>query len=119
MVDPVFEAVGKLLETANPGRGAEIRDLMGEYFIPDVRKRLPEFGDLIAAEWARYFTIDDMDKLIAFYGTDIGQKLITLQPKISQEMFKLGQAWGERVAGETFQKLQPELKKRGLKSPNI
>jgi hypothetical protein len=119
MVDPMFDAVGKLLEAANPGRGAEIRDLMATYFIPDMRKRLPELGDLIAEEWAHYFTVDDMDKLIGFYQTDLGQKLLAAQPKLSQEAFKLGQAWGEKVAGETFLKMEPELKKRGLKSPNI
>src|SRR3954463_11474021 len=54
MVDPVFDAVSKMLEAVNPGRGAEISDLMATYFIPDMKKHIPELGNLMAEEWARY-----------------------------------------------------------------
>ncbi len=42
-----------------------------------------------------------------------------MQPKLIQDSLQLGEAWGGKVALEVLQKLEPELKKRGLKSPNI
>jgi len=51
MTDTVFPALEKLVEAANPGRAAEVRILMEKYFLPEMRKQLPEFGDLMATEW--------------------------------------------------------------------
>ena len=76
MTDTVFPALEKLVEAANPGRGAEVRTLMEKYFLPEMRKHLPEFGDLMAREWARYFTVAEMDQMLAFYRTDVGLSLI-------------------------------------------
>jgi uncharacterized protein len=107
-----------LIERANPGREADIRDFMTKYFLPEIRKRLPEMEDIMAAEYARYFTIGDMDQMIAFYRSDVGRKVIAVQPKLAKELYALGSSWGERVAEEVFRKLEPQLKNRGLKSPN-
>jgi len=119
IMDPYSEAVERLIEDANPGRGPEVHDFIQNHYLPELRKRLPEATDILATEYARYFTLDDMDKMIAFYRSDVGQKFIALQPKLLQETFKLGQAWGDKVARDVYQKMEPWLKKRGLKSPNI
>ncbi|HKF64256.1 MAG TPA: DUF2059 domain-containing protein [Dongiaceae bacterium] len=119
MTDTIFPAVEKLVEAANPGRAAEVRMLMEKYFLPEMRKHLPEFGDLVAAEWARYFTVAEMDQMLAFYRTDVGQKVIALQPTLFKESYELGQAWGETMARDVFRKIAPELERQGLKSPNI
>jgi hypothetical protein len=119
MLGLVSQSMESLIERANPGHEKEVRDFMTKYYMPEVRRRLPEFGDLMAEEWARYFTAEELDQLIAFYRSDIGQKLIALQPKLMQDGLHLGQAWGEKVAREVYQKMMPWLKKQGLKSPNI
>jgi hypothetical protein len=119
MLGPVSQTMEDLIERANPGREKEVRDFMLKYYIPEVRERLPELSDLLAEEWARYFTAEEIDRLIAFYRSDVGQKLIVLQPKLMQDAFQLGGAWGQRVAREVFRKVQPALEKQGLKSPNI
>jgi hypothetical protein len=108
-----------LTERANPGHEKEVRDFMTNYYMPAVRKRLPELGDLMAEEWARYFTAEELGQLTAFYRSDIGQKLIAVQPQLMQDGLRLGQAWGGKVAREVLRKFEPELKHRGLKSPNI
>ena len=119
MLDPYGEAVAQLVEGANPGRGPEVRDFIQNHYLPELRKRLPEAGDILATEYGRYFTPEELDKMIAFYRSDVGRKFTALQPKLMQETFKLGQAWGDKVARDVYQKMEPELKKRGLKSPNI
>jgi len=73
----------------------------------------------MAEEYARCFTVKELDQLIAFFRTDVGQKMVALQPKLMKDGMQLGREWGEKVAGEAYQKMLPELKKRGLKSPNI
>jgi hypothetical protein len=108
-----------LIERANPGHEKEVRDFMMKYYLPEVRKRLPELGDLMAEEYARYFTAEELGQIVAFYKSDIGQKLIALQPKMMQDAVQLGRDWGGKVAIEVLRKVEPELEKQGLKSPNI
>ncbi len=115
----ISQSMEDLTERANPGHEKEVRDFMTNYYMPEVRKRLPELGDLMAEEWARYFTAEELGQLTAFYRSDIGQKLIAVQPQLMQDGLRLGQAWGGKVAREVLRKFEPELKHRGLKSPNI
>jgi hypothetical protein len=60
-----------------------------------------------------------MDQMLAFYRTDVGQKVIALQPTLFKEGYELGQEWGETMARDVFRKIAPELEKQGLKSPYI
>ena len=119
MTDTVFPALEKLVEAANPGRAAEVRILMEKYFLPEMRKQLPEFGDLMATEWARYFTVAEMEQMLTFYRSDVGRKVISLQPTLFKEGYEIGQEWGETMARDAFRKIAPELEKQGLKSPYI
>ncbi|HEX4570396.1 MAG TPA: DUF2059 domain-containing protein [Dongiaceae bacterium] len=116
---PISQSMEGLLERANPGREKDVREFMLKYYLPEVHKRLPEIGDLMAELWARYFTAAELDQLILFYKSDIGQKVVSLQPRLFQDGMQLGTDWGERVAREALLKMEPELKNRGLKSPNI
>ena len=116
---PISQSMEGLIERANPGREKDVREFMLKYYLPEVHKRLPEIGDLMAELWARYFTAAELDQLIAFYKSDIGQKVVSLQPRLFQDGMQLGTDWGEKVAREALLKMEPELKNRGLKSPNI
>jgi uncharacterized protein len=116
---PISRSMEGLLERANPGREKDVREFMLKYYLPEVHKRLPEIGDLMAEVWARYFTVAELGQLIAFYKSDIGQKVVSLQPRLFQDGMQLGTDWGERIGREALLKMEPELKNRGLKSPNI
>jgi hypothetical protein len=115
----ISQSIEGLIERANPGHEKEVSDFMSKYYLPEIRKRLPELGDLMAEEYARYFTAEELGQLVAFYKSDIGQKLVALQPKMMQDAMQLGRAWGGKVAIEVLRKVEPELEKQGLKSPNI
>jgi hypothetical protein len=119
MLDPIAENVETIIEAANPGCAQQINDIIRKYFTPEFRKRLPEVVDGLAIIWACHFTIDEMDKLIAFNRTDLGQKLIALEPQIFQESVIAGRVFGQNLAREVYEKIRPELKNQGLKAPNI
>jgi hypothetical protein len=118
-LEPISESVTTLIEEVNPGCGPQIVEIMRKYFDPEFRRRLPEFIDQTAVIWARHFTIDEMDKLIAFDRSELGQKVIAQEPQILQESMIMGRAWGQSVAREVYEKIKPELHNQGLKVPNI
>jgi hypothetical protein len=119
MMEPISESLKTLIEELNPGCGPQIVEIMRKYFDPEIRKRLPEVVDQAAVIWARHFTIDEMDKLIAFDRSELGQKMIAQEPQIFQESMIMGRAWGQSVAREIYEKIKPELRNQGLKVPNI
>jgi hypothetical protein len=119
MLTLMEKPLSDLIESVNPGRGKETADLLREKLFPAMRERLPEFTDLAARIYAKHFTVADLEQLIAFYESPIGQKLVAEQPAMLAEMSAVAQAWGENLALDVMRKLEPEFQKRGLTMPNI
>ena len=63
--------------------------------------------DRMVPIYAKYYTQQDMDDLIAFYDTPLGKKLSTVQPQITLESMSVAQQWaaeiGQKVASKTMQ----------------
>ena len=63
--------------------------------------------DQMVPIYAKYYTQQDMDDLIAFYDTPLGKKLSTVQPQITLESMSVAQQWaaeiGQKVAAKIMQ----------------
>ena len=75
--------------------------------------RSGEIVESMAAIYARNFTVDEMQQVISFYRTPIGQKLLDKLPVIFQESVAAGNKFGQAVATELRNRLIEELRKRG------
>ena len=68
--------------------------------------------DRMVPIYAKYYTQQDMDDLIAFYDTPLGKKLSTVQPQITLESMSVAQQWaaeiGQKVASKIMQSSTPE-----------
>lgn len=54
----------------------------------------------------KYFTEEDIQGMIAFYQTPLGQKIISVLPQLAQESSKVGQQYGIEAATRAIKKLQ-------------
>lgn len=61
---------------------------------------------IIIPIYDKYFTEEDIDQLIIFYKSPIGQKMLELYPKISVEAMQAGKAWGEEIANNIIFQLK-------------
>ncbi len=77
-------------------------------------RRKQELYEKIARIYARHFTVDEMNKLIAFYETPVGRKFIQKMPEVMLESQKAGMEWGRAVAQEMFRRAREEAKKKGI-----
>lgn len=109
--------IGQLLEQANPDQGALVRKIMDELVLPELRKSIPEAVDEAAAIYARTFTQAELNEVIAFYQTPVGQKFIERQSALMIELGQAGQAWGQRTAIKVLRDLAPKLKEQGIDVP--
>lgn len=108
-----------LLQSVNPGREEMVGKVLRDRVLPEMRRRLPEFRGLAARVYAQHFTVGELDQLIAFYESPIGQRLVAEQPAMLTEMTRISQVWAQNLATEVLRKLAPEIESQGLKMPNI
>src|SRR5689334_4849978 len=55
-----------------------------------------EMIDLIIPVYDKYYTLDDLKAVNAFYETPVGQKVLSTLPQVMQETMKIGQEWGQK-----------------------
>jgi uncharacterized protein len=67
-----------------------------------------ELIDLILPVYDKYYTQEDLDGMIAFYRSPVGQKVVRTLPDVSREGFVIGQEWGKRKGEEVIKELRAE-----------
>ncbi|HEY4985610.1 MAG TPA: DUF2059 domain-containing protein, partial [Bradyrhizobium sp.] len=75
--------------------------------------------DLMAVSaciYAQHYTGDELRQLKAFYGTPLGQKLISEGPAVLKDSIAVGQAWGRRAGLAAVQHVLARHKKDGDKT---
>ena len=60
----------------------------------------------------KYYTIEDLKAINAFYETSAGQKVISALPQLMQETLKIGEEWGQKIGQEAAEEAEKELKKK-------
>lgn len=67
----------------------------------DFMKELKESTSDLYAEMAKIymesFTEAEIDKILEFYNTPVGQKMVASLPEITKKGMELGQAWGMKL----------------------
>jgi len=88
----------QMIDTLIPQYKKMLPDVPESYWIK-VKKNVDvnELIDLIIPIYVKYYTDDDITKLIEFYESDIGQKMIKISPLMMQDSMDAGQAWGEKM----------------------
>jgi uncharacterized protein len=66
----------------------------------------PQLVDSIAVIYARSFSVEDLQALVAFYTSPTGQRLKNLQPALVSQSTQVGQRWGARIAADVGASLQ-------------
>lgn len=61
---------------------------------------------MIAPVYEKYLTQKDLEEMIKFYQTPLGQKYAKCTPFITQESMQIGQQWGMKIGQEIATKLQ-------------
>jgi hypothetical protein len=67
-----------------------------------------EFTDLMIPVYARHYSLEDLEALIAFYESPLGRRVVSATPAIAQESMALGQRWGQLQAQKVIERLRAE-----------
>ena len=76
-------------------------------------REAPEFVDSLAVIWTGQLSLPDLQQLVAFYQTPLGQRYADAQVWAALQMKALGERWGARLALDVMR----DLLDKGLISP--
>jgi hypothetical protein len=117
MMDQIGPTLTQLVVQANPGKEAEVTEVMQSFVLPRMRESVPQFMHEGALLYARHFTNGELGELVAFYKSPVGRKLVAAQPQMMQEMALVAQTLGQKIALDAVRSYSEEFKKRGLQTP--
>ena len=118
------EKIQKLLEISGAGKiGIQVMNQMMSNFKSSYNTVNQQFWDdfknevkaedivnLVIPIYEKHYSEQDIEQLIIFYKSPIGQKAIVVTPVISQESMVAGQQWGIEIGKKVIDK----LKEKGL-----
>ena len=113
------QAIRKLMEMIGT---ADLGVQVSQQLLSQIRPAFPQVPESLWAEVAesldpaeltglaipiydRHFTMEELQALIDFYTTPVGQKVVKKLPLVAQESNAIGQQWGETKALEIVQRL--------------
>lgn len=114
------EKIQKLLELSGAGKvGIQVMNQMmssfkntysnaSQQFWDDFKKEVKaeDIVDLVIPIYEKHYSEQDIEQLIVFYKSPIGQKTIALTPIITQESMIAGQQWGAEIGKKVIEKLR-------------
>ena len=71
-----------------------------------------ELIEKIIPVYDKYYTIEDLKAVNAFYESPAGRKILATLPQVMQECMKLGQEWGERIGQQAAAEAERESQKK-------
>jgi hypothetical protein len=69
-----------------------------------------ELIEKIVPIYDKYYTIDDLKAVNAFYSSPAGQKILGTLPQVMQESMKAGQEWGQKISQQANEEAAAEAK---------
>ena len=60
----------------------------------------------------KYYSLEDLRAVNAFYSSGVGQRVLATLPKITQESMAIGMEWGKRIGEEAVQEAEAERRRR-------
>ena len=103
MITAIESAVPAQRE-ANP----RIPAVFWDRFLERANSRKEELLDQIVPIYASIFSTHELELLLQFWQSEIGQRFVELQPQLLQGVMEVGRAWGARLGAEIAQELQAE-----------
>ena len=94
----------------------DYREQLAELFVEKFNSKLDlqQFLDIAATSYDKYLSDDDIKGLTQFYQTPLGQKTLTVLPKLTAEMQAQGMQIGQQLGKESMEEVlseHPELAK--------
>lgn len=91
----------------------ELPDVPQDYWDRFEKKLdMHELIEKIIPIYDKYYTLEDLKAVNAFYESPAGQKILSTLPQVMQEAMKIGQEWGQKIGKQAAAEAEAEEKKK-------
>lgn len=97
----------------NPGLQQQAADAVTDV-VKTYKGQRGQLMDQVARIYAQHFTQDEMQQIVTFYSSPVGQKLATQNFAINQELQKVMSLFQINIATEFYAKVRADLKAKGV-----
>ena len=111
------EQMNEALKAADSHVPPKAFDIVSEETRALIKAEFAENGsyyDVVYPIYHKFFTLEELNGLLAFYKTPLGRKLIVAMPQLLQESMAAGQKWGETLTPEIQKRVLSRLEKEGI-----
>jgi hypothetical protein len=112
LIAGVVEQAKILFLQQNPALSKDLNDISTQ-LRTELQPRFSELTDEVARLYAKNFTEQELKDILAFYKTNAGKKLLSVQPQVVDSSMKFAQEWANQLSDQVIAKMRDELKKRG------
>ena len=102
----MFEATIAAQRTSMPGVPAAFWEAISAR----AHATIPQLVDSLVPIYARHLTQQELEQLVAFYSSPLGQHLIDVQPLIAKESMEVGGRWGKLIGEQVADSIQAARK---------
>jgi len=92
-----------MFRNQNSDISADIWDALEKEFL---KTSIDTLVDMLVPVYTKYMTQPDLEEIIKFYQTPVGQKYAKNTPLITQEAMQIGEKWGMKIGQEIDKKLK-------------
>ena len=91
-------------------------DIIREETISIINEELDRgsFQSMLIPIYAQFYTIDEVDELLAFYRSPIGKKTVNILPELTQESSQAGERWGMLIGPTIGARISTRLAEEGI-----
>lgn len=107
-MDSMTETMRPLLVSSLPP--GEYREKLIDLFFERFRSKadIEKLVDFAVPIYDKYFSHEEIKGLIKFYETPIGQKALSVLPRLTLEMSQEGKKWGQKLGSDSMQEVLAE-----------
>ena len=112
MMEAAFAQMNAMTRQANPELPNEATEIIQQEVLAALKEAMPLLIEEVAKIYERVFTEEELDAILAFYKSPVGQSMIQKMPQMAGETMMLSQQWGmglfEHLPGRVEQRLREE-----------
>lgn len=112
LIPGVIEQAKLLFLQQNPDLASDLNAVAAK-LRAEYAPKLAELTKHVAKLYVKRFSEAELKKLLAFYQSPLGKKLLTQQPEIVNSSMKYAQNWANELSDKVIAKMREEMKKRG------
>ncbi|AQX28113.1 MULTISPECIES: DUF2059 domain-containing protein [unclassified Bartonella] len=92
----------------DPNLEKDISELIDKQALALVKRRA-DLEKEIAHIYAKHFSQEELDKIAAFYSSDVGKKFLTEVPGIAREAYSVFDSWCSNVVQDLIKNVEQEI----------